>query len=191
MDIKSRKTDLRNEYLAKRRAISDEERLARDTEICHFILSSASFRYASTVLAYYPRAYEIDIRPALEQALALGKRVALPRCEAEHRMQYHYVSTLDGLAPGSYGILEPDADAPLFEESHAASSLCLVPGVVFDAHGYRIGYGGGYYDRFLHNYHGSLAGVIYRDFILPSIPYGRYDLALPVMITNTGIVCAK
>ena len=191
MDIKARKTDLRNEYLAKRKALPEEERRSRDEQICRFILSSASFRYASTVLAYYPRAYEIDIRPMLEEALTIGKRVALPRCEEQHRMRYHYVSSLDCLSPGSYGILEPDADAPIFEESLSAPSLCLVPGVVFDTHGYRIGYGGGYYDRFLHDYHGSLAGVIYRDFILPSIPYGRYDLALPVMITDSGIVCAK
>ena len=69
--------------------------------------------------------------------------------------------------------------------------LCLVPGVVFDVHGYRIGYGGGYYDRFLHDYNGACAGLVYRDFILPVLPHGRFDLALPVMITDGGILCAK
>ncbi len=191
MDIKTKKTDLRNEYLLKRKSLSPEERAARDEKICAAVLASASFRYSETVLAYYPRPYEIDIRPVLTAAMALGKHVALPRCEEEHRMTYRYVASLDGLAPGSYGIYEPAADAPLFAEDPASPSLCLVPGVVFDNHGYRIGYGGGYYDRFLHDYHGSLAGVIYRDFILPAIPYGRFDLALPVMITDSGIVCAK
>ncbi len=191
MDIKTKKTDLRQEYLEKRRSLSPEERAARDEKICSLILSSASFRYSQTLLAYYPRPYEIDIRPALNAALSLGKRVALPRCEEEHRMTYRYVEALDGLCPGSYGIYEPEADAPLFSEEDTAPSLCLVPGVVFDIRGYRIGYGGGYYDRFLHDYHGSLAGVIYRDFILPAVPYGRFYLALPVMITDSGIVCAK
>ena len=66
-----------------------------------------------------------------------------------------------------------------------------MPGVVFDVHGYRIGYGGGYYDRFLHGFHGSVAGLIYRDFIIPSLPRGRYDRALPIMITEGGMIAAK
>lgn len=191
MDIKAYKTELRTTYLAKRAAIPPEEKAMRDKKICDAILSSVSFRYAKTLLAYYPRENEVDIRPALEAALAAGKKLALPRCEGEHKMRYHFVTTLSGLIPGSYGIPEPAAEAPLYEESNESSTLCLVPGVVFDRHGYRIGYGGGYYDRFLHNFRGSVVGVVYRDFIIPSLPYGRYDLALPVMITDGGIVCAK
>ncbi len=191
MDIKEKKTEIRKEYLARRAALSPEEKKRRDEKICRLILSSASFRYAETILAYYPRENEIDILPALRQALTMGKKIALPRCEGEHIMTYRYVDSLDGLTPGMYGIYEPSADAPVYHEDPGHASLCLVPGVVFDTRGYRIGYGGGYYDRFLHEYGGSVAGVIYRDFILPTLPFGRYDLALPVMITETGMICAK
>lgn len=191
MDIKAMKTDLRNEYLAKRAALSAEEKEKRDEKINRLILSSASFRYAKAILAYYPREGEVDVRPMLAAALAQGKRVALPRVEGEHLMSYRLVSSLDGLVPGAFGLLEPPADAPVYETSATDTSLCLVPGVVFDVHGYRIGYGGGYYDRFLHDYTGASAGVVYRDFILPSLPRGRFDLALPVMITDGGILCAK
>ncbi len=191
MDIKAMKTDLRNEYLAKRAALSAEEKEKRDEKINRLILSSASFRYAKTILAYYPREGEVDVRPMLVAALAQGKRVALPRVEGAHLMSYRLVSSLDGLVSGAFGLLEPPADAPVYEASATDTSLCLVPGVVFDVHGYRIGYGGGYYDRFLHDYTGASAGVVYRDFILPSLPRGRFDLALPVMITDGGILCAK
>lgn len=191
MDIKALKTELREQYLARRAAIPAEEKQRREERICRLIADSASFRYAETILAYSPRENEIDIRPVLLHALSLGKRVALPRCVGEHRMNYHYVTALDELAPGSYGILEPAAEAPIFEEDPGHSSLCLVPGVVFDVHGYRIGYGGGYYDRFLHGFHGSVAGLIYRDFIIPSLPRGRYDRALPIMITEGGMIAAK
>lgn len=191
MDIKAKKTELREEYLARRAALPEEERARRDGQVCSLILASASYRYAETILAYAPRENEIDIRPALAEALRAGKRLALPRCEGEHQMTYRYVEDLSHLAPGAYGIAEPDADAPMFEEDAGHSVLCLVPGVVFDVHGYRIGYGGGYYDRFLHRFHGSVAGVVYRDFILPSLPYGRFDLALPVMLTDAGVVRAK
>ncbi|MBQ8174554.1 MAG: 5-formyltetrahydrofolate cyclo-ligase [Clostridia bacterium] len=191
MDIKELKTSIRKEYLSRREALSPEEKAKRDEKICRYILSSASFRYAETVLAYYPRKGEIDILPVLEAALAMGKRVALPRCDGEHHMTYRFVTELDSIAPGMYGIPEPDESAPAFHEDAGHAALCLVPGVVFDTHGYRIGYGGGYYDRFLHDFGGSVAGVIYREFILPSLPFGRYDLALPVMITETGMVRSK
>ena len=191
MDIKAMKTDLRNEYLAKRAALSAEEKEKRDEKINRLILSSASFRYAKTILAYYPKESEVDVRPTLAAALSQGKRVALPRVEGPHLMSYRLISSLDGLVPGAFGLLEPPADAPVYEETVTDTSLCLVPGVVFDTHGYRIGYGGGYYDRFLHEYQGASAGVVYRDFILPSLPRGRFDLALPVMITDGGILCAK
>lgn len=191
MDIKAMKTELREQHLAKRAAIPPAQKQARDEKICRSIISSASFRYAETILAYAPREGEIDIRPMLLHALSLGKRIALPRCESDHVMTYRLITSLDGLSPGSYGIMEPDADTPIFEEDPGHASLCLVPGVVFDVHGYRIGYGGGYYDRFLHHYHGSVAGLIYRDFILPNLPHGRYDHALPIMITDAGMIAAK
>lgn len=191
MDIKAMKTELRKTYLEKRAAIPSEERERRDARICSLILSSASFRYASSLLAYYPKADEVNILPALRAALKMGKRVALPHCDAPHHMTYRYVDDLDALAAGAYGIPAPDENAEAFCERPGESSLCLVPGVVFDTHGYRIGYGGGYYDRFLHDYGGARAGVVYREFILPTLPYGRFDLSLPVMFTETGILCAK
>lgn len=191
MDIKAQKSEMRAAYLAKRASLTAEEKSARDQKICDAVLSSASFRYAETLLAYAPREGEVDIYPVLLAALAQGKRLALPRCEGEHLMHYRFITSLDELAPGSYGILEPSANAPLYDSSADSSTLCLVPGVVFDRHGYRIGYGGGYYDRFLHGFRGSLAGIVYRDFIIPAVPCGRFDLPLPVMFTDAGAVCAK
>ena len=191
MDIKDKKTEIRTAYLARRAAIPSEERARRDEQIRRYILSSASFRYAQTVLAYHPRETEIDVLPLLREAMAQGKKIALPRCEEEHTMTYRYVDDLDALTPGMYGIYEPSADAPVFREEAGRASLCLVPGVVFDAHGFRIGYGGGYYDRFLHGYQGSMLGLVYKEFILASVPHGRYDLALPVIATEKGMVQAK
>lgn len=192
MDIKGEKTALRTAYLARREALSPEEKAGRDKKLCDAILSSASYRFATTLLAYAPRKGEVDIRPVLTAALAAGKRLALPRCEGPHLMHFRYVTDPErDLSPGAYGILEPSAEAPLYEAEEDSRALCLVPGVVFDLHGYRIGYGGGYYDHFLHEFRGSVAGVVYRDFILPSLPYGRYDLPLPVMITDGGILVAK
>ncbi len=191
MDIKAQKTALRQEYLARRAAMPAEQKHEKDEKICRLILASASFRYAETVLGYAPRKDEIDITPVFDELLRQGKRLALPRCEGAHSMTYRLVTSLSQLAPGSYGILEPHADAPIFEEGAGHPSLCLVPGVIFDIHGYRIGYGGGYYDRFLSHFHGSVIGLVYRSHILQSLPRGRYDRALPIMITDSGMLPAK
>ena len=149
MDIKELKTTIRKEYLLRREAIPPAEKARRDEKICHYILSSASYRYADTLLAYYPRKGEVDILPVLSAALAAGKQVALPRCDGDHHMTYRFVSSLDDVEPGMYGIPEPREEAPAFSPDGGHATLCLVPGVVFDVHGYRIGYGGGYYDKFL------------------------------------------
>ena len=183
MDIKATKTALREQYLARRAAMPPEEKKRREEKICRLILASASFRYAETILAYAPKESEIDIRPVLREALAQEKRLAMPRCEGEHLMTYRYISTLDELAPAAFGLMEPGAEAPAFAEDPGHSSLCLVPGVVFDVHGYRIGYGGGFYDKFLaaEPNHPTLA-LCYEFQMLPHLETEAHDIPVDYVI---------
>jgi 5-formyltetrahydrofolate cyclo-ligase len=85
--------------------------------------------------------------------------------------------------------MEPDASLPAFtpETAESANVVCIVPAVVFDKKGYRIGYGGGYYDRYLAGFRGTKIGFAYRDFIVNSVPHGRFDLTVDVMITERGL----
>ena len=101
-------------------------------------------------------------------------------------MTFHYVTSLSELSPGRYGILAPPEENAIY--TPIPTTLCLVPGMVFDRHGYRIGYGGGYYDRFLRDFDGSAVGLVYRDHLLPSLPHGRYDLAVSALVTEDGIL---
>ena len=183
-DVRNKKTVLRNEYLTRRRAIPDEIRTRTDDAICRALIASASFRFASTVLAYAPTTYEVNIMPAVHEALRRGKRVAFPLCEAQAVMTFRYAAPSD-LAKGMYGISAPQADAPLCTEMQGA--LCLVPAVLFDRNGFRIGYGGGYYDRFLSTFEGMSLGIIRRDFILPTVPRGRYDRAVQALVSEKGV----
>ena len=159
-----------------------------DRLICRALLTSASFRFAKTVLAYAPTRYEVDITPALEEALRLGKRLAFPRCIDKGIMTFHY-ATPSELVLGAHHIRAPREDAPPLTDMTA--SVCLVPAVVFDAHGYRIGYGGGYYDRFLSQYEGAAIGIIRSDFILRELPRGRFDRAVQALVTEKGVRAAK
>jgi 5-formyltetrahydrofolate cyclo-ligase len=189
-EIRKHKTEIREYYLEKRHTLDNDLRAQNNEKICRNMISSATYRYADVLLMYYPKPDEIDIRPIAEAALAAGKRVAFPRCNPEdHTMIFYYVNSLDELTPGSYNIMEPSDELPAFDVSEAENCnvACVVPAVVFDKKGFRIGYGGGYYDRYLAGFRGTKLGLVYRDFIVNSVPHGRFDLTVDVMITERGL----
>ena len=109
------------------------------------------FAAAPLVLTYVSRSEEVGTRALIERLLVSGRRVAVPRTDlASGTMTFHEISSLDDLAPRTMGILEPPEEAPaLTNPAQLVGSVCLVPGLVFDGAGHRIGYGGGFYDRFL------------------------------------------
>ncbi len=189
-EIRKHKTEIREYYLEKRRALTAEERAEKSEKVCRNMLGSATYRYADVLLMYYPKDDEIDIRPIAQAAFEAGKKVAFPRCNpADHTMVFHFVNSLDDLLPGSYNIMEPAEDMPAFDlrDAEKCNVACVVPAVVFDKKGFRIGYGGGYYDRYLSGFRGTKLGLVYRDFIVNFVPHGRFDLTVDVMITERGL----
>ncbi len=186
MNVKEQKDALRALYKQKREALSPSLREERDARLCRLIEASASYRYAETLLTYAPIGAEINVMPLLRAALSAGKRVALPRTLERGVMTFHYITAEEELLPGRFGIREPREDAPLF--TAAPSTLMLVPGIVFDEGGRRIGYGGGYYDRFLRTHEVATLGLVYRDFILPTLPHGHYDRRVSALATDKGIL---
>ncbi len=193
MDIRKEKNELRAFYKTCRRAISPEDKILRDEKLCRLFLSSVTYRYSHTILAYAPTPREIDVTPIIRQALSDGKTVAFPLCVPETcEMSFHITDTMDLLRTGHYNLKEPPAEAPVYEVKHAAEdhAVCLVPGLVFDSMGYRIGYGKGYYDRFLSAFGGVSVGVVYSDFLVPEVPKGRFDLNVDVLITEKGVLAA-
>lgn len=188
VNIKELKTEIRNTYKEKRKTISLEDRKLMDSAICKKFLSLSSYRFADTVLLYSPLKYEIDTLTIATDALSKGKKVAFPRCIEDNQMVYHYISSLDDLSPGMYGIREPNDTLPIFTPAAADRVICVLPAIVYDKSGYRLGYGKGYYDRFLSDFKGTKAGLIYSDYILENIPHGRFDLRSDFVITEKGVI---
>lgn len=186
---KKEKDDIRAAYSQKRKAIPDNIKRELDSAVCRAAVNMASFRYADIVLLYAATHDEINIDEIANEALKRGKKIAYPRCNKEtHTMTYHYVSSLSELSPDSYGINEPPKDAPVYTpESDTATALCFVPGLVYDKAGYRIGYGKGFYDRYLSSFSGCSIGVVYSDSILPAVPRGRYDVSVDILLTEKGV----
>jgi 5-formyltetrahydrofolate cyclo-ligase len=139
---------------------------------------------------YAPTGSEIDITPIARHAWSLGKKVAFPRCNISDRtMDFKYVDSLDALCIGEYSILEPPASAESVKDF--SRSICIVPGLLFDREGFRVGYGKGYYDRFLSNYNETRLGLVYSDFILDYVPRGRFDRSVDTLVCEKGVSIAE
>ena len=186
--IRDVKNKIRETYRSRRDELTPEQKQAWDQKIIQNITSLASYRFADVILAYHPLDGEIDIRPLLEAALAAGKKVALPLCYNEGRMDFFYITSLDNLNDGKFGLKEPSPDNEKYDRDDSAQALMLIPALVYDNLGFRLGYGRGYYDRYINGFCGMKAGLCYRAFLHPTpLPRGRFDLAVDYIVTEKGV----
>ena len=160
MTDESPKASVRAKMFAVRNALTDAERATMDAAICERICESDAFRNAETVFTYLSFGAEVDTRAIIQAAWDAGKVVALPRCTGPSIMTWYRVDDLDGLERSSFGVDEPSED-PSREVKPAAArnAIALVPALAFDPAGYRLGYGGGFYDVFLSDFHGISIGL--------------------------------
>lgn len=184
------KSSLRSNYLSARRGLAPAARAASDAAIRRALERFDIFREASLVLTYVSYGAEVGTHELIEALLAEGRRVAVPRCDAERRvMGFCEISSLGELVRGAHGLLEPPAGferIPVVPD--LVGSVCLVPGLVFDGAGQRVGYGGGYYDRFLAFYPGDKIGLA-RTTQLSSnpLPHDAHDVPVDFIATEGGV----
>lgn len=139
------KQQLRQAIRQRKRAMTQEEIEDRSRSLCEKFLNSDNYRRCTCLYGYLPYNQEVRTWPILHQALADGKQVAVPKVYGDE-MKFIYLTDLTQVAAGYAGIPEPIADDPVAEQQDA---LVLMPGLAFDPQGHRIGYGGGFYDKFL------------------------------------------
>lgn len=180
-----RKLDIRNRILRERRALSQEQVEDLSDSVCAHILHNEMFYQAEAIYGYMPIQNEADIRLVLKKALQMGKKVALPRVEGDS-MEFYEIQSLEDVEPGSFKVMEPKKDCPLFVES----GLMLVPLVVFDNAGNRIGYGKGFYDRYINSHKDAgngpkiLLGVGYEMQRVDKIPADNFDYPMDYLVTE-------
>lgn len=139
------KQELRRTIRERKRAMTEEEIVERSNALAEKFYHTPAYQAASTIYGYLPYNQEVRTVPMLQRALNEGKRVAVPKVYGEE-MRFIYLEDLTQVSKGYAGIPEPIADAPVAEDKQA---LVLMPGLAFDPQGHRIGYGGGFYDKFL------------------------------------------
>lgn len=173
------KKELRKAIREKKRAMSAEEIEQKSQALTEAFLRSAAYQSAKTIYGYLPYNQEVRTVPMLEQALRDGKRVAVPKCYGDE-MRFIYMVDLSAVEKGYAGIPEPIADEPVADDE---SALVLMPGMAFDPQGHRIGYGGGFYDKFLTKEpdHPTLA-LCYDFQVLPHLETEEFDIPVDTVI---------
>jgi 5-formyltetrahydrofolate cyclo-ligase len=183
-DIRPVKAALREKYRNIRTAMTPEEKKGYDDAIAEQVRRLWQYEKNDTLLVYVSTPIEVDTHKIIVQALKDGKKVAVPRCvEGTRNMEFYYIRSLDDLAPGSFGVLEP---APVEETlmTDFSKGLCIVPAFSYDWSGYRLGYGKGYYDRFLSAFNGNIIGICYSSCVQRSLPHGRFDRPVELLVTE-------
>ncbi len=176
------KRELRRRIGEKKRALSAEEIEARSAALAERLYETARWRSARSVYAYAAFNQEVLTRPIVERAWAEGKRVAVPKV-AGGEMRFIWLTDFSQLSPqGAFGIPEPTEDGPTADDD---SALVLVPGLAFDRQGHRVGYGGGYYDRWLaaHPGHPTIA-LCYGFQRVQSVGAEAHDVAVDAVISD-------
>ena len=171
--------DKRRRIREKKRAMTLEEIEERSRELVRQFAATEAYRKAKTVYGYMPYNQEVRTVPMLEQALRDGKKVAVPKCYGDE-MKFIYLDDLTKVAKGYAGIPEPIADEPV---AHDETALVLMPGLAFDPQGHRIGYGGGFYDKFLSREpnHPTLA-LCYDFQMLPHLDTEEHDIPVDTVL---------
>lgn len=193
-DIAAQKSSIRKQMLSQRKALLPQRLAELSLRAQPHILSLPAWQAARQVLLYSPVNGELDTSLLIENALAGGKSVLLPRCIPEQRgcMEFAAFKGQADLCPGQFGILEPDpASCPAVEAQHFNPQIAIIPGLAFTCGGLRLGYGGGYYDRFLSKKlldRCFLVGFCAGFQILDFIPHQQWDLKVDAVCTENGLI---
>lgn len=178
---------LRKQYLALRSSKDEIELMESSKKIIDNLYKSREFLLSQTIMVYVSFRGEVETHGLIKSLLKESKRVCVPLCKSEDcTMTAREVLNFSDLKPGAYGILEPDESMTIVPKNEI--DFIIVPGCVFSKGGHRIGYGKGYYDRFLKDCPAKTCGLSYDFCLLDSIPYETTDVPLDMIITQTGII---
>lgn len=178
------KSELRKNLILKRNSLDSKEE--KSTIICCELLDSSIYKSCDKIYLYSSFGSEVDTSLLFSKALSDSKTVAFPKClDKEGNMEFYYVSSVRDFALGAFGIKEPTTECP--KADFDSGTLCIVPGIGFSLDGHRIGYGKGYYDRFLSEFKGISVGFCFDECVIESLPFNKFDKKVNYLITDKKI----
>ena len=181
------KNELRQKYRALRDSFGEEFINKASNLASSNLQKTEEFKNADIVLLYYPTKNEISPLPLLKICLKMGKTVAFPVCQKESTtLIFKKVTSLDMLSPTNFGIFEPNEECEIIIPTE--KTICITPALLFSKDGHRLGYGKGYYDRFLKDFNGISVGFTYSECVLDCIPNETHDIPLDMIITESEVL---
>ena len=188
MDSKTAKQQLRSRIIAERKALPDERRSEYSRLACRHLALNEQLAQARAIMAFHPFDAELDILPFIEASRGRGQEIWLPLTRpADRRLIPYRYEGPQMLKQGVYGIWEPNPELAQEADLNKLDAV-LVPGVAFDERGGRLGYGGGYYDRFLAglSFRPLLVGIAFSMQIVDAVPREPHDKCLDGLVTERG-----
>lgn len=189
--VQQRKREIRKKVQEERDSLSPRERTARSAAVLDRLWSLEDFREADTVFFFISFRSEVDTVPMIKQALAEGKRVCLPYTytDSKQMVASHVLDFENDLEPGNYDIMEPRPESirPIPPEE---IDIIVMPGVAFDVDGRRLGYGGGYYDRFLNQCRDDCLRVApcFDLQVIDEVPCSDHDHHIHMIVTEKRVI---
>jgi 5-formyltetrahydrofolate cyclo-ligase len=181
------KKTLRKKVLAKRDVQSKAQRAKKDKLIWQRLFNTEEYQKAKTIFTFISFKSEVFTHSAIEKMLNDGKKVCVPVIpQKKGPMEARYIEKFSDLKIGLYNILEPPSSAGKASEKDI--DFIITPGAVFTRKGKRIGYGGGYYDRFLSNFNGDIIAICYDLQIVDDFGIDAWDVKIPKIITEKELI---
>ncbi len=180
------KNKLRMQVKNMRLNMNKSYKSSLDNKITAKLIESGVLNNADTVLIYKSTDIEVSTDGIIEYCLKSDKKIAIPRCFEGHRMKFYYYDGNEELERSKYGILEPYENIE-HEVVYSDNTVCIVPALAIDKTGYRLGYGGGFYDRFLAEHSNILPVIIcYSENIIDSLVHDQFDRRAALAVTENG-----
>ncbi len=158
----------------------------KSSQIANHLFHDDGWKNAHTIGMTISRAPEVDTYNIIKKGWEEGKQIVVPKCyPKERKMVFRLIDSFNQLETVYYGLQEPKE-----EETRAMDmdkiDLLIVPGLGFTSDGSRLGFGGGYYDRYLHDYHGPTLSLAFEEQIVAAIPMEKHDIKIKKIISERG-----
>jgi 5-formyltetrahydrofolate cyclo-ligase len=179
---------LRKDAILRRGALSKQWRNTADELIAQRLFNTPIYNGCTALFCYVSRCDEIDSREIIKRALKDGKTVAVPKtCMSSGLLNFIPINSLMELREGVMGILEPHQNLK-YSLKGDRKTLCVVPALCADIRGFRVGYGGGFYDRFLAEFPGENVTLVYNELLKNAVPNEPHDIPIKWVITEKSII---
>ncbi|MRH43122.1 5-formyltetrahydrofolate cyclo-ligase [Aquibacillus halophilus] len=183
-----KKSELRKQSLEYVKSLSSVDKLSTEFKLEKYLFQTPYWKEATSIGITMSRKHEWNTTTIIETGWSEGKKISVPKCYPDtSQLIFYQLDTYNQLESVYFNLLEPNP-AQSVEIHKNEIDLIIVPGLLFDHQGYRIGFGGGYYDRYLSDFNGVTISLASDQQVLSALPYDRYDIQVQHLITESGVL---